>query len=146
MEQVQIDVPEILDIDGRARFYDATCAVLDILVTHLFQVAAEIAMEPPATLGADDLQTARESVIAAFRPLDTAEVVLGQYEGYRDVEGVADDSSTDTFVAARLWIDTERWHGIPFLLRTGKKWVSVASRSAWYSVGPTDLRRCCLGT
>ena len=121
IEQVQIDVPEILDIDDRARFYDATGAVLDMLVTHLFQVAAEIAMEPPVTLGADDLQTARESVIGAFRPLDTAEVVLGQYEGYRDVEGVADDSSTDTFVAARLWIDTERWHGIPFLLRTGKK-------------------------
>jgi glucose-6-phosphate 1-dehydrogenase len=109
IEQVQIDVPETLDIDDRAQFYDATGAVLDMLVTHLFQVAAEIAMEPPATLGADDLQTARESVIAAFRPLDTAEVVLGQYEGYRDV------------VAARLWIDTDRWHGVPFLLRTGKK-------------------------
>src|ERR1700733_11157296 len=121
VESVQIDVPETLGIDDRAQFYDATGAVLDMLVTHLFQVAAEIAMEPPATLGADDLQTARESVIAAFRPLDTAEVVLGQYEGYRDVEGVADDSNTDTFVAARLWIDTDRWHGVPFLLRTGKK-------------------------
>jgi glucose-6-phosphate 1-dehydrogenase len=121
IEQVQIDVPETLGIDDRAQFYDATGAVLDMLVTHLFQVAAEIAMEPPATLGADDLQTARESVIAAFRPLDTAEVVLGQYEGYRDVKGVADDSNTDTFVAARLWIDTDRWHGVPFLLRTGKK-------------------------
>jgi glucose-6-phosphate 1-dehydrogenase len=121
IEQVQIDVPETLGIDDRAQFYDATGAVLDMLVTHLFQIAAEIAMEPPATLGADDLQTARESVIAAFRPLDTAEVVLGQYEGYRDVEGVAADSNTDTFVAARLWIDTDRWHGVPFLLRTGKK-------------------------
>jgi glucose-6-phosphate 1-dehydrogenase len=121
VEQVQIDVPEILDIDDRAKFYDATGAVLDMLVTHLFQVAAEIAMEPPATLHADDLQTARESVIAAFRPIDTAEVVLGQYEGYRDVDGVADDSTTNTFVAARLWIDTDRWRGVPFLLRTGKK-------------------------
>jgi glucose-6-phosphate 1-dehydrogenase len=121
VEQVQIDVPETLDIDDRAKFYDATGAVLDMLVTHLFQVAAEIAMEPPATLHADDLQTARESVIAAFRPLDTAQVVLGQYEGYRDVDGVADDSTTNTFVAARLWIDTDRWRGVPFLLRTGKK-------------------------
>ena len=120
VQQVQIDVPEVLDIDDRAQFYDATGAVLDMLVTHLFQVAAEIAMEPPASLGADDLQTARESVIAAFRPLDTTEVVLGQYLGYRDVEGVADDSTTDTFVAARLWIDTDRWRGVPFLLRTGK--------------------------
>ncbi|MEN0137958.1 MAG: glucose-6-phosphate dehydrogenase (NADP(+)) [Rhodococcus sp. (in: high G+C Gram-positive bacteria)] len=120
VEQIQIDVPEILDIDDRARFYDATGAVLDMLVTHLFQVAAEIAMEPPETLGPDDLQSARESVIGAFRPLDTADVVLGQYEGYRDVDGVADDSTTETFVAARLWVDTDRWHGVPFLLRTGK--------------------------
>ncbi len=117
---VQIDVPETLDIDDRADFYDHTGAVLDMLVTHLFQVAAEVAMEPPVSLGADDLQDARESVIAAFRPLDPSEVVLGQYEGYRDVEGIAPDSTTDTFVAARLWVDTDRWHGVPFLLRTGK--------------------------
>lgn len=120
VEQVQIDIPETLDIDDRAEFYDETGAVLDMLVTHLFQVAAEVAMEPPLSLGADDLQSARESVIAAFRPLDPSEVVLGQYRGYRDVEGVADDSETDTFVAARLWVDTDRWRDVPFVLRTGK--------------------------
>ncbi|MDJ0359029.1 glucose-6-phosphate dehydrogenase (NADP(+)) [Rhodococcus sp. H29-C3] len=118
--QVQIDVPETLNIDDRAEFYDSTGAVLDMLVTHLFQVAAEIAMEPPASLAADDLQSARETVIGCFRPIDTAEVVLGQYDGYRDVEGVADDSTVDTFVAAKLWVDTDRWRGVPFLLRTGK--------------------------
>lgn len=120
VEQVQIDVPETLNIDDRAEFYDETGAVLDMLVTHLFQVAAEIAMEPPASLNADDLQSARESVIGCFRPLDTSEVVLGQYDGYRDVDGVADDSTVDTFVAAKLWVDTDRWRGVPFLLRTGK--------------------------
>lgn len=120
VEQVQIDVPETLNIDDRAEFYDNTGAVLDMLVTHLFQVAAEIAMEPPASLDADDLQSARESVIGCFRPIDTSEVVLGQYDGYRDVEGVADDSTVDTFVAAKLWVDTDRWRGVPFLLRTGK--------------------------
>ena len=88
--QVQIDVPETLDIDDRAAFYDATGATLDMVVTHLFQVAAEIAMEPPRSLGAADLLDARESVIACFRALDPDEVVLGQYDGYRDVEGVAD--------------------------------------------------------
>ncbi|WP_088942933.1 glucose-6-phosphate dehydrogenase (NADP(+)) [Rhodococcus sp. 1168] len=118
--QVQIDVPETLNIDDRAEFYDSTGAVLDMLVTHLFQVAAEIAMEPPASLAADDLQSARETVIGCFRPIDTAEVVLGQYDGYRDVEGVADDSTVDTFVAAKLWVDTDRWRDVPFLLRTGK--------------------------
>jgi glucose-6-phosphate 1-dehydrogenase len=118
---VQIDVPEKLDIADRAGFYDATGAVLDMLVTHLFQVAAEVAMEPPRTLSAGDLQGAREEVIGAFRPLDPDEVVLGQFDGYRDVDGVAKDSTTDTFVAARLWIDNDRWRDVPFLLRTGKR-------------------------
>ena len=121
IESVQIDVPETLDISDRAQFYDATGAVLDMLVTHLFQVAAEVAMEPPATLGALDLQAAREEVIGCFRPLDPAEVVLGQFDGYRDVPGIDPDSSRDTFVAARLWIDTDRWRGVPFYLRTGKR-------------------------
>jgi glucose-6-phosphate 1-dehydrogenase len=126
--QVQIDVPETLDIADRAGFYDATGAALDMLVTHLFQVAAEVAMEPPLSMGAEDLQSARESVIAAFRPLDPAEVVLGQYRSYRDTDGIADDSTTDTYVAARLWIDTHRWQGVPFLLRTGKKMAASAQR------------------
>jgi glucose-6-phosphate 1-dehydrogenase len=121
IESVQIDVPETLGVDDRAGFYDATGAVLDMLVTHLFQVAAEVAMESPATLGATDLQAAREKVIRSFRPLDPAEVVLGQFAGYREVPGVAPRSRTDTFVAARLWIDNPRWRGVPFLLRTGKR-------------------------
>jgi glucose-6-phosphate 1-dehydrogenase len=118
---VQIDVPERLGITDRSVFYDATGAVLDMLVTHLFQVAAEVAMEPPASLDAADLQSAREKVIKSFRPLDPSEVVLGQFEGYRDVPGVAPRSSMDTFVAARLWIDNARWRGVPFYLRTGKR-------------------------
>ncbi|MGY1606639.1 glucose-6-phosphate dehydrogenase [Geodermatophilus sp. SYSU D00700] len=119
--QVQVDVPETLDVADRAEFYDATGATLDMLVTHLFQVAAEVAMEPPASLTSADLQEAREAVMAAFRPLAREDVVLGQFEGYRDLDGVADDSRTDTFVAARLWVDTDRWRGVPFLLRTGKR-------------------------
>ncbi|HST81954.1 MAG TPA: glucose-6-phosphate dehydrogenase (NADP(+)) [Kineosporiaceae bacterium] len=125
---VQIDVPETLDIADRAQFYDATGATKDMLVTHLLQVAAEVAMEPPASMAAADLQEARESVIAAFRPLDPAEVVLGQFDGYRDTEGIAADSTTDTYSAARLWIDTDRWHGVPFLLRTGKRLAGSAQR------------------
>jgi len=121
VESVQIDVPETLGITDRAQFYDATGAVLDMLVTHLFQVAAEVAMEPPASLGPDDLQAARETVIGCFRSLDPGEVVLGQFDGYRDVPGVDPKSSRDTFVAARLWIDTPRWRDVPFYLRTGKR-------------------------
>jgi len=121
IESVQIDVPEKLGITDRAVFYDATGAVLDMLVTHLFQVAAEVAMEPPASFGAFDLQAARERVIKSFRPLDPGEVVLGQFKGYRDVPGVSPRSSQDTFVAARMWIDNARWRGVPFYLRTGKR-------------------------
>jgi glucose-6-phosphate 1-dehydrogenase len=118
---VQIDVPETLDVANRAGFYDATGATIDMLVTHLIQVAAEVAMEPPASLDAGDLQDARESVISSFRPIDPSEVVLGQFDGYLDIDGVADGSTTDTFAAARLWVDTDRWRGVPFLLRTGKR-------------------------
>jgi len=128
LAQVQIDVPETLDVDDRAEFYDATGAALDMLVSHLFQVAAEVAMEPPQSMQPADLQSAREAVIAAFRPLDPTEVVLGQYASYRQTEGIAPDSTTDTYVAARLWVDTDRWRGVPFLLRTGKKLAVSAQR------------------
>ena len=128
IESVQIDVPETLNIDDRAQFYDATGAVLDMVVTHLFQVAAEVAMEPPASLDAGDLQAAREEVIRCFRAIDPKEVVLGQYEGYRDVQGVAPSSGQNTFVAARLWIDNDRWRGVPFYLRTGKRLAESAQK------------------
>jgi glucose-6-phosphate 1-dehydrogenase len=128
IESVQIDVPETLDIDDRAEFYDATGAVLDMLVTHLFQVAAEVAMEPPASMDPVDLQAAREEVIGCFRPLDPAEVVLGQYDGYRDVPGIDPKSTRDTFVAAVLWIDNPRWQGVPFYLRTGKRMAASQQR------------------
>jgi glucose-6-phosphate 1-dehydrogenase len=128
VESVQIDVPETLGIDDRAQFYDATGAVLDMLVTHLFQVAAEVAMEPPASLGALDLQAAREEVISSFRPLDPAEVVLGQFDGYRNVPGIDPRSTRDTFVAARLWIDSPRWRDVPFYLRTGKRLAASQQR------------------
>ena len=128
VEAVQIDVPETLDVANRAQFYDATGAVLDMLVTHLFQVAAEVAMEPPASLGSLDLQAAREEVIGSFRPLDPAEVVLGQFGGYRNIDGIDPNSNQNTFVAARLWIDTDRWRDVPFYLRTGKRLAASAQR------------------
>ncbi|MBO1751381.1 glucose-6-phosphate dehydrogenase [Actinotalea sp. BY-33] len=129
VEQVQIDVPETLDVAQRAEFYDGTGAALDMVVNHLFQVAAQVAMEPPRHLASTDLVRAREEVIGCFRPLDpTQDVVLGQFEGYRDIDGVAEDSTTDTFIAARLWIDNPRWQGVPFLLRTGKQMAASAQR------------------
>jgi len=128
VESVQIDVPETLGISNRAEFYDATGAVLDMLVTHLFQVAAEVAMEPPAALDGPGLQAAREQVISCFRALDPNEVVLGQFDGYRQVPGVDPRSGRDTFVAARLWIDNPRWQQVPFYLRTGKRMAASKQR------------------
>lgn len=118
---VQIDCPETLGVADRADFYDHTGAVLDMMVTHLFQVAAEIAMEPPKSMAPEDLQAARESIISRFRPIDPADVVLGQFDGYRDLAGISPGSRTETYVAAKLWVDTPRWRGVPFLLRTGKR-------------------------
>ncbi|WP_182112659.1 glucose-6-phosphate dehydrogenase [Actinotalea sp. JY-7876] len=129
VEQVQIDVPETLDVAQRAEFYDATGAALDMVVSHLFQVAGQVAMEPPRHLAVSDLVRAREDAIGDFRPLDPVnDVVLGQFEGYQDIEGVREGSTTDTFIAARLWIDNERWRDVPFLLRTGKRMAASAQR------------------
>jgi glucose-6-phosphate 1-dehydrogenase len=120
IESVQIDVPETLDVAMRASFYDATGAILDMLVTHLFQIAGELAMDPPHCLEPDCMAEAREAIIGCFRPLSASDVVVGQYDGYRNTTGVPVDSRTETYVAARMWIDNERWKGVPFLLRTGK--------------------------
>ena len=118
---VQIDVPETLDVAQRADFYDHTGAILDMIVTHLFQLAAEVAMDTPAKLDPESIGRAREEVIGCFRPLTWSDVVVGQYEGYRDLPAVHADSRTETFAAVRLWVDNERWDGVPFLLRTGKE-------------------------
>ncbi|WP_432536435.1 glucose-6-phosphate dehydrogenase [Kineococcus arenarius] len=138
--QVQIDVPETLGVDERAQFYDATGATLDMLVTHLLQVAAEVAAEPPSGPGPDALQEAREAVLGCFRPIDPAEVVLGQSSGYRHLEHVDDESGTDTFVAARVWVDNDRWRGVPFVLRTGKKLAESHQHVTLVLRPPTSLQ------
>lgn len=141
IEAVQIDVPETLDVGMRAAFYERTGAILDMLVTHLFQLAAEVAMETPPSLDPEDVARARAEAIGAFRPLSWEDVVVGQYDGYRDLDGVAADSRTETFVAARLHVDNDRWRGVPFLLRTGKalaashQRVSVLFKAATQAVG-----------
>jgi len=117
---VQIDVPETLSIEGRAAFYDATGAYRDMVVTHLFQVLAFLAMEPPTSLAAKPLVDEKTKVFEALRPIDVRHVVRGQYNGYRSSPGVPADSDTETMVALRVDIDNWRWHGVPFYLRSGK--------------------------
>jgi glucose-6-phosphate 1-dehydrogenase len=117
---VQIDVPETLSIEGRAAFYDATGAYRDMVVTHLFQVLAFVAMEPPISLSAGPLRDEKYKVYQALRPLETRHIVRGQYEGYLGTDGVAGDSQTETMVAVRAEVENWRWHGVPFYLRSGK--------------------------
>jgi glucose-6-phosphate 1-dehydrogenase len=118
---VQIDIPEKLGLEGRASFYEETGAFRDMVVTHLSQLLGFVAMEPPRSLDADALRDAKAAVFGDLRPFDPEQAVFAQYEGYRDEEGVAEDSSTETFVALRAQIENDRWRGVPFLLRTGKQ-------------------------
>ncbi len=126
IDHVQIDVPEDLGIGMRAAFYEQTGAFRDMVVTHLFQMLGFVAMEPPTMLGAKQLVTEKTKVFESMRALTPADVVRGQYEGYRDEQGVAVDSDTETFVAVRCWIDNWRWSGVPFFLRTGKRMAKKA--------------------
>jgi glucose-6-phosphate 1-dehydrogenase len=117
---VQIDVPEELTAEGRGAFYESTGCFRDMISTHLCQVLGFVAMEPPVHLDPTALRNEKSKVFAAMKPLNPDRVVFGQYEGYRDEDGVADDSDVETFVALETFVDTERWQGVPFLLRTGK--------------------------
>jgi glucose-6-phosphate 1-dehydrogenase len=121
IDHVQIDVPETLGVGQRAGFYEATGAFRDMIVTHLLQVLGFVAMEPPASLAAKALVDEKVKVFQAMRPIQSDDVVRGQYEGYRDHDGVAADSQTDTLVAGRVYIDNWRWAGVPFYFRTGKR-------------------------
>jgi glucose-6-phosphate 1-dehydrogenase len=122
---VQIDVPESIGIEGRASFYEETGAFKDMVVTHLFQVLAFVAMEPPSSLTAGPLRDEKFKVFDALQPLDVEQVVRGQYDGYLQEPGVDPKSTTETFVAVRAEVDNWRWSGVPFFLRTGK---SMAER------------------
>ncbi len=118
---VTIEVPETLGVEQRAAFYEETGAFRDMVVTHLFQALGFVAMETPAGFSADALAAEKQRVFDAMLPLDPTRVVRGQYEGYRDIPGVHPDSDVETMVALEVAIENERWDGVPFYLRTGKR-------------------------
>ena len=121
IDHVQIDVPETLGIGNRIGFYEATGAYRDMVVTHLFQILAFMAMEPPTALDPEPISDEKYKVFRSMTPIDPSQAVRGQYAGYRDEDGVAADSETETFIALRAEIDNWRWAGVPFFLRTGKR-------------------------
>ena len=121
IDHIQIDVPESLGLEQRASFYEATGAYRDMVVTHLFQVLAFTAMEPPTALEPRAISEEKNKVFRSMCTIEPHDVVRGQYVGYRDIEGVDPESETETFVALKCYIDNWRWAGVPFYLRTGKR-------------------------
>jgi glucose-6-phosphate 1-dehydrogenase len=121
VDNVQITVAEEIGIEGRGAFYEETGAIRDMVQTHLFQVLTFIAMEPPVSFEPERLRDEKVRVLRSMKPVDPSRVVRGQYVGYRDEPGVAKDSTTETYAAMQVELDSWRWAGVPFNLRTGKK-------------------------
>jgi len=118
---VQITLAEEFGVEGRGAFYESVGCLRDVIENHLFQIVALLAMDPPAYQGMRAVQTGKLNVFRAMRPLSPDDLVRGQFIGYRDEDGVAKDSDVETFCALRLWIDSWRWAGVPWYLRSGKR-------------------------
>jgi glucose-6-phosphate 1-dehydrogenase len=120
LASVQITMAESFGVEDRGHFYDPVGALRDVVVNHLMQVVGAATMEVPASHDAASLKDALHTLFRAMPPADPAHYVRGQYEGYRDIDGVAGDSTTETYAALRLEIDNWRWSGVPIFIRTGK--------------------------
>jgi glucose-6-phosphate 1-dehydrogenase len=144
IDHVQIDIPETLGLGQRSGFYESTGAYKDMVVTHLLQVMAFVAMEPPTALEPRAISEEKNKVFRSMLPIDPAHVVRGQFSGYLDEPGVAPDSDTETFIAMRCEIDNWRWAGVPFYLRTGKRMaegariISIAFKEAPRTMFPAN--------
>ena len=121
VSNIQITMAESFGIDARGKFYDGVGATRDVLQNHILQVLTMLTMEPPIDMGSDAMQNEKIKVLSAIRDINKTDVVRGQFEGFLDEDGVAENSDTETFVAMKLFIDNWRWAGVPIYLRTGKK-------------------------
>ena len=117
---VQITMAETLGVEGRGGFYEESGVIRDVIQNHMLQVLGFVAMESPMTTTHESIREEQVKLFRTIRPLRPDEVVRGQFRGYRDEKGVARDSNVETFVAARLHIDSPRWDGVPFFIRAGK--------------------------
>ncbi len=120
IESVQITMAENFGVQGRGAFYDQTGTIRDVIQNHLFQVLSNLTMEPPPLTDSESIRDEKVKVLKAIPPLKPADVLRGQFRGYRDEKGVAPDSQTETFAAVQLEIDSWRWTGVPFYIRAGK--------------------------
>ena len=120
VESVQITMAEDFGIQGRGAFYDQTGTIRDVVQNHLFQVLANLAMEPPVRTDSESIRDEKVKVLKAIPPLDEKHLIREQFRGYRKEKGVAPDSQVETFVAQRLKVNSWRWQGVPFYIRAGK--------------------------
>ncbi len=120
IESVQITMAEDFGVQGRGAFYDGIGTIRDVIQNHLFQVLANLAMEPPPRTDSESIRDEKVKVLKAIPPLKPEDVVRGQFRGYRNEKGVAPNSQIETFAALRLEIDSWRWKGVPFYIRAGK--------------------------
>ncbi|MGI9017739.1 MAG: glucose-6-phosphate dehydrogenase [Euzebya sp.] len=127
IDSVQITMAEDFGVTDRGAFYDETGALRDVVQNHLLQVLAQIAMEPPVATDARSLREEKVKVLRAVATVTPEDLVRGQFEGYRQVEGVAADSDVETFVALKLHIESWRWAGVPFYIRAGKRMAVTAT-------------------
>ncbi len=121
VDRVQITMAEQFGVADRGAFYEEVGAIRDVLQNHLLQVISLLAMEAPSNGDAASMHESKLRVFRAMRPIDPQDVVRGQFQGYRALKGVAADSNVETFVALRMFIDNERWDGVPFEIRAGKE-------------------------
>ena len=124
---VQITLSENFGVKNRGAYYESVGCLRDVIQNHLFQIVALLAMEPPAYMGFAAIHNEKAKVFQAMRPLQPEDVVRGQYVGYRNEQGVAKDSRVETFCALRLFIDSWRWEGVPWYLRSGKYLATTAA-------------------
>ena len=120
VERVQITMAEKFGVQGRGKFYEEAGAIRDVLQNHLLEVASLLAMEAPSARGDEAVRDEKTQAFRSMLPLKPSDVVRGQFRGYRKEEGVAPDSDVETFAAVRLQIDSWRWAGVPFYIRSGK--------------------------
>jgi glucose-6-phosphate 1-dehydrogenase len=120
IESVQITMAEDFGVEGRGAFYDQTGTIRDVIQNHLFQVLCNLAMEPPVRTDSESIRDEKVKVLKAIPSIKAGDVIRGQFRGYRAEKGVAAESTTETFAAVRLEIDSWRWKGVPFYIRAGK--------------------------
>jgi glucose-6-phosphate 1-dehydrogenase len=120
IESVEITMAEDFGVQGRGGFYDQTGTIRDVVQNHLFQVLSNLAMEPPVAFDSDSIRDEKVKVLKAIPSIDEKNLVRGQFRGYCDEDGVAEDSQTETFAALKLEINSWRWKGVPFYIRAGK--------------------------